>query len=115
MIEVKNTYKQAELAKRLMNRTSMVEHQGLMFYNEPPKQMSFLMRNARTALDIAFCTSDGVLEEAYPMNEIPQERSTHSLEMNRGRFTKNGINSADLLNPKILKKALPGGESQKEK
>ena len=96
-IEVQIVYKQAEMAKGLMNRTSMGENRGMIFFYDPPKQMSFWMRNTKIALDIAFFTSDGVLREVYPMYPM-DETSVKSrrddlliaLEMNQGWFAKNG-------------------------
>ena len=113
MIEVQIAYKQAEMAKGLMNRTSMGEHQGMIFFYDPPKQMSFWMRNTKIALDIGFFTSDGVLREIYPMYPM-DETSVKSrrndlliaLEMNQGWFAKNGIKPGDSFNSEKLKKAL---------
>ena len=112
-IDVQIAYKQAEMAKGLMHRTSMGDNQGMIFFYDPPKQMSFWMRNTKIALDIGFFTSDGILSEVYPMYPM-DETSVKSrrndlliaLEMNLGWFAKNGIKPGDSFNLEMLKNAL---------
>lgn len=112
-IEVQIAYKDTEMAKGLMYRTSLGENRGMIFYYHPPKQMGFWMRNTKIALDIGFFTEDGVLREVYPMYPM-DERSVKSrrddlliaLEMNQGWFAKNGIKTGDSFDLEVLKKAL---------
>ena len=112
-ISIQIAYKQHELNKGLMYRTSMGEHQGMLFFYGPPKQMSFYMRNTKIPLDIGYFTSDGVLREVYPMYPM-DERSVKSrrsdilmaLEMNQGWYAKNGIKPGDAIDLKSLKTAL---------
>lgn len=112
-IDVQIAYKDTEMAKGLMYRTSLGENRGMIFYYHPPKQMSFWMRNTKIPLDIGFFTADGVLREVYPMYPM-DERSVKSrrddlliaLEMNQGWFAKNGIKPGDAFDLEVLKKAL---------
>jgi hypothetical protein len=112
-IEVQIAYKEHEMSKGLMFRTSMGENRGMLFFYGPPKQMSFWMRNTKIPLDIGYFTSDGVLREIYPMYPM-DERSVKSrrkdllmaLEMNQGWYAKNGIKPGDKFDLEILKKAL---------
>jgi len=91
----------------------MGDNQGMIFFYDPPKQMSFWMRNTKIALDIGFFTSDGILREVYPMYPM-DETSVKSrrndlliaLEMNLGWFAKNGIKPGDSFNLEMLKNAL---------
>ena len=112
-VEIQIAYKDTEMEKGLMNRTSMGEHRGMLFYYDPPKQMSFWMRNTKIPLDIGFFTADGILREVYSMYPM-DERSVKSrrddlliaLEMNQGWYAKNDIRVGDTLDLVELKKAL---------
>lgn len=112
-IEVQIAHKQAEMAKGLMHRTSLAENRGMLFYYDPPKQMSFWMRNTKIPLDIGYFSADGVLREIYPMYPM-DERSVKSrrddlllaLEMNQGWYAKNGIQAGTAFDLRKLKKAL---------
>ena len=113
LIEVQIAYKDSEMAKGLMFRTSLGEDRGMIFYYHPPKRMGFWMRNTKIPLDIGFFTEDGVLREVYPMYPM-DERSVKSrrddlliaLEMNQGWFAKHGIKPGDSFDLEVLKKAL---------
>ncbi len=112
-IQIQIAYKQHELSKGLMYRASMGEHQGMLFFYGPPKQMSFFMRNTKIPLDIGYFTSDGVLREIYPMYPM-DERSVRSrrsdiliaLEMNQGWYAKNGVKPGATFDLPSLKAAL---------
>ena len=112
-IEIQIAFKQHELSKGLMFRNSMGEQRGMLFYYDPPKQMSFYMRNTKIPLDIGYFTSDGVLREIYPMYPM-DERSVKSrrddilmaLEMNQGWYAENGVKPGAAFDLPTLKKAL---------
>lgn len=112
-IQIQIAYKQHELSKGLMFRKSIGEHQGMLFFYGPPKQMSFYMRNTKIPLDIGYFTSDGILREIYPMYPM-DERSVKSrrsdilmaLEMNQGWYAKNGMKPGSSLDLDSLKSAL---------
>ena len=112
-IEIQIAFKQHELSKGLMHRSSMGENRGMLFFYDPPKQMSFWMQNTKIPLDIGYFTSDGILREIYPMypmdlRSVKSQRSDilMALEMNQGWYAKNGIKPGDSLDLESLKSAL---------
>ncbi|MCZ6672657.1 MAG: DUF192 domain-containing protein [Verrucomicrobia bacterium] len=112
-IEIQIAHKDIEMAKGLMYRKSLGENRGMLFFYDPPKQMSFWMRNTKIPLDIGYFTSDGVLREIYPMHPMDEQgvKSRRddllmALEMNQGWYAKNGIKVGDTFDLNRLKKAL---------
>ncbi|MCB1121708.1 MAG: DUF192 domain-containing protein [Verrucomicrobiae bacterium] len=112
-IEIQIAFLEHEMKQGLMNRSSMGENRGMLFFYDPPKQMSFWMHNTHIPLDIGYFTADGILREVYPMYPM-DERSVKSrrkdllmaLEMNQGWYAKNGIKPGDSFDVDSLKKAL---------
>ena len=112
-IEIQIAFKEHELSKGLMYRSSMGENRGMLFYYDPPKQMSFWMQNTKIPLDIGYFTSDGVLREVYPMypmdlRSVKSKRDDllMALEMNQGWYTKNEVRPGDSIDLESLKAAL---------
>ena len=112
-IEIQVAFKDRELSRGLMYRTSMGENRGMLFYYDPPKQMSFWMQNTKIPLDIGYFTSDGVLREIYPMypmdlRSVKSKRNDLliALEMNQGWYAKNGIKPGASFDLESLKQAL---------
>lgn len=102
-----------ELSHGLMYRKNMSENQGMIFLYTKPQRMSFWMRNTSLPLDVGFISSDGVLQEFYPL--YPYDETTvisqsdelqYALELNQGWFQKNNVNRGAKLDLEMLKKAI---------
>lgn len=102
-----------EMQRGLMGRTDLGKDDGMIFIYAEPQQMSFWMRNTPTALDIGFFDSAGVLREVYPLyphDEVPVQSRSQSLryavEMPRGWYRANGVNTGAKLELVALAKAV---------
>ncbi len=81
----------------LMHRTSMPQHEGMLFVFDTPTQQCFWMKNTLLPLSIAFVADDGTIVNIDEMK--PQTLDSHCsekpvryvLEMNQGWFAKKGI------------------------
>ncbi len=81
----------------LMHRTSMPQHEGMLFVFDAPTQQCFWMKNTLLPLSIAFVADDGMIVNIDEMK--PQTLDSHCsekpvryvLEMNQGWFAKKGI------------------------
>ena len=102
-----------ELRRGLMYRKNMGENEGMIFLYTKPQRMSFWMRNTPLPLDVGFISSDGVLQEFYPL--YPYDETTvvsrsdelqYALELNQGWFQKNNINRGAKLDLEMFKKAI---------
>jgi len=102
-----------ELSHGLMYRKNMSENQGMIFLYTKPQKMSFWMRNTSLPLDVGFISSDGVLQEFYPL--YPYDETTvvsqsdelqYALELNQGWFQKNNVTRGAKLDLEMLKKAI---------
>jgi uncharacterized membrane protein (UPF0127 family) len=111
-----------ELRRGLMYRKKMGENDGMIFLYTKPQRMSFWMRNTPLPLDVGFISSDGVLQEYYPLYPYDEtsvvsrsDELQFALELNQGWFQKNNITRGAKLDLELLKKALQlrGYESSK--
>ncbi len=102
-----------ELRRGLMYRKNMGENEGMIFLYTKPQKMNFWMRNTPLPLDVGFISSDGVLQEFYPL--YPYDETTvvsrsdelqYALELNQGWFQKNNINRGAKLDLEMFKKAI---------
>ncbi len=102
-----------ELRRGLMYRKNMGQNEGMIFLYTKPQRMSFWMRNTPLPLDVGFISSDGVLQEFYPL--YPYDETTvvsrsdelqYALELNQGWFQKNNINRGAKLDLEMFKKAI---------
>lgn len=102
-----------ELRRGLMYRKNMSENEGMIFLYTKPQRMSFWMRNTSFPLDVGFISSDGVLQEFYPL--YPYDETTvvsrsdelqYALELNQGWFQKNNISRGAKLDLEMFKKAI---------
>jgi uncharacterized membrane protein (UPF0127 family) len=104
----------AELAKTaeqrrqgLMNRKSLNDGEGMLFFYERDEVMSFWMKNTLIPLSIAFITSDGRIvdiKDMYPndTNSVVSNRSVrYALEVPQGWFSRAGVKLGDILNLRI--------------
>ena len=81
----------------LMFRTSMPNHEGMLFVFEDAAAQCFWMRNTLIPLSIAFLADDGTVVNLADMK--PQSDESHcsakpvryALEMNQGWFAKRGV------------------------
>lgn len=87
-----------ERNRGLMHVSSMPEDEGMLFVFPRPQRMSFYMRNTLIPLDIGYFTSDGALQEVYPMypgiedGVLSSDSSIQfALEMNHGWYARHGV------------------------
>ena len=92
---------QEEQSRGYMHRQVINDGEGMLFYNETDRMMSFWMANTYVALSIAFISSDGTILEIYdmePLSLAPVQSSRsvrHALEVPQGWFTRAGIGVGD--------------------
>ncbi|MBD2099312.1 DUF192 domain-containing protein [Leptolyngbya sp. FACHB-261] len=101
-LEVAQTPEQQEIG--LMNRTSLPANRGMLFPFDPPKTVSFWMKNTKIALDMVFlregrvqkitrnvppCTADPC--PLYPSDVVID----HVLELRGGRAAELGLRVGD--------------------
>lgn len=106
--KVEEAKTQDDHVKGLMNRNSLPDNEGMLFYFEEPQTASFWMKNTKIPLDIIFINEDlevTKVVEGIPMSEdmIEQEDTLYVLEVNAG----SRINVGDELE-------LPDDEEDKE-
>ncbi|MBN1391005.1 MAG: DUF192 domain-containing protein [Candidatus Thermoplasmatota archaeon] len=87
---------QEERARGLMNRTELGSLEGMLFYYEIPREVSFWMKNTLISLDIVYISSDFLVigvheadpEPGVPDNELKRYPSgglvRYVVEMNQG-------------------------------
>lgn len=95
-VEVAET--QNEREKGLMFRYSLPADSGMLFVFDREQELSFWMKNTFIPLDIAYLSSNGVINEIYRMEPLdysilyPSKKpAKYALEVNAGWFKKNGI------------------------
>jgi len=89
-------------AKGLMNRTSMPENKGMLFYMGNEAERGFWMKNTLISLDIIFIKSDGTIHhihhKAIPhdLTRIPSNGPVAgAFEINGGVAKRLGIKAGD--------------------
>ncbi len=100
--QVASTPQQRQIG--LMYRTTMPQHEGMIFIFEQPSQQCFWMKNTLLPLTAAFVADDGTIVNLADMK--PQTTESHCsaqpvryvLEMNKGWFAKKGIKAGTRLN-----------------
>lgn len=63
-----------ERARGLMFRESMAEDSGMLFFFDPPRAVSFWMRNTLIPLDMIFADREGVVQRVHA-NAIPGDET----------------------------------------
>jgi len=94
----------------LMHRTTMPNHEGMLFVFEEAGIQCFWMKNTLLPLTAAFIADDGTIVNLADMK--PQALDSHCskkpvrfvLEMNQGWFAKRGIKTGDKLSGIPFKK-----------
>ena len=92
---------QAEQARGLMFRTAMGDDEGMIFPYDPPRNVSFWMKNTVIPLDIIYIGADGGIlniAKAVPYSEEPLPSAGAAkavLEINGGRAAALGIKPGD--------------------
>jgi len=93
----------AERAIGLMNRTALPDDQGMIFFYDPPKEVSFWMKNTLIPLDMVFVSSDFIVvkvlqadpEPGVSDNDLTRypsgEPIRYVIEMNKGLAEENGV------------------------
>ena len=87
----------AQQASGMMMRTEMGANEGMLFVNNDSGMRCFWMRNTLLPLSIAFIAADGTIANIAEMQ--PRSDESHcstkpvryALEMNKGWFSKRGI------------------------
>lgn len=97
---------EAHITRGMMHRDHIDDNKGMLFMFDPPRQVSFWMRNTRIPLDIIYINADGrimnIAAMAKPMDETPLPSSGEAaavLEIRGGLAAQKGIsagNSVDL-------------------
>ena len=87
-----------EQAKGLMFRTAMGPNEGMLFPYDPPRVLSFWMKNTVLSLDLIFIGPDkrviNVAANAVPYSEasiVSDAPAIATLELNAGRAAELGI------------------------
>ncbi len=106
--EVAQTDRQREIG--LMHRTSMGTNEGMIFVFERAGVQCFWMKNTLLPLAVAFIDEDGTivnLDEMKPETEdthCSKKPVRHVLEMNKGWFSKRGIQPGMKLTGELFKR-----------
>ena len=80
-----------------MSPTKLPENEGMLFIYRREEILSFWMKNTTLPLSIAFINKKGIITEIRDMkpmglDSVRSAKPAHyALEVNRGWFTKNGI------------------------
>ncbi len=99
----------------LMFRKKMDKDHGMMFQlGQPPREVSFWMKNTLIPLDMLFVAEDGTIVNIH-RNAVPQSLTaipsvqpvTCVIELNGGRAEKLGINIGDKVVHRYFRKAQP--------
>ena len=90
-------------AQGLMGRTSLGEDEGMLFLFDKEDYHSFWMKNTLIPLSIAFIDREGKILKIADMEPLtldshpPPKPILYALEMRKGWFSANGIQSGDIL------------------
>lgn len=91
----------AQQERGLMFRQSLAPDEGMIFPYDPPRAVSFWMRNTLIPLDMVFIRADGTIARistAAPLDETPVpsgEPIAAVLEIKGGRAAELGIKAGD--------------------
>ncbi len=92
-----------ERNRGLMGRKYLGKDEGMLFIFEAEDYHSFWMKNTLIPLSIAFLDGDGRIvwmTDMKPLtldSHVPPKPTLYALEMNKGWFSKNGINAGDVV------------------
>jgi len=107
--EVEVVRREADRNRGLMFRESMDAAHGMLFDFDPPRPVSFWMKNTHIPLDIIFIDADGLIiriaENTVPfsLDPIPSGGSTRGvLEINAGLSRKLGLRPGDRVRHRIF-------------
>lgn len=113
VFQVEVVFRDRERARGLQGREHLPEGHGMLFLFERPRQQFFWMRNTSIPLDIGFFDESGLLREILPLIPHSEDRvaSRHdhiqfALEVNRGGFSRAGVQPGDRLNLSQVGQAL---------
>ena len=92
-----------ERSRGLMNRTELSDSEGMVFYYEPPREVSFWMKDTLIPLDMVFVSPEFTvirISQADPEPGVSDFELTHYpsggpvryvIEMNKGLAEENGL------------------------
>jgi len=102
VIDIEVTETAAEKAQGLMFRTQLADKAGMLFFYEPPQEITMWMRNTYIPLDMVFIRADGVVHRiearTEPLSEtIVTSRGdvTACLELAGGAAERLGLRPGD--------------------
>jgi uncharacterized membrane protein (UPF0127 family) len=102
-----------EQERGLMQRPDLGRDEGMVFVYDSPRKQNYWMKNCPEALDIAFLSPDGVIEEIYPMYPFDlrtvsshSDRLQYAVEMPQGWFAANGVRPGAAIDRGALAAAL---------
>ncbi len=108
--EVEVVRREADRNRGLMFRKSMDADHGMLFDFDPPRPVSFWMKNTHIPLDIIFIDADGriirIAENTVPfsLDPIPSGGAARGvLEINAGLSRKLGLQAGDRVRHRIFK------------
>lgn len=93
----------------LMQRPSMLPHEGMLFVFEHPGVQCFWMKNTPLPLTAAFVADDGRITNLADMQPLDETSHCSSepvrfvLEMNQGWFSQKGIQTGQRLSGPVFK------------
>jgi uncharacterized membrane protein (UPF0127 family) len=100
--EVELALKPQEFAQGLMNRESMADNHGMLFYFGNSAERRFWMKNTLIPLDILFIKENGEIHhihknaQPHDLSGVPSMgNATAALEINGGLTTKLNIQTGD--------------------
>lgn len=112
-VKLQVVHRPLELVQGLMHRTTLGEHEGMLFVYPRPGVQGFWMRNTVIPLDIGFFSPDGTLREVHAMNPLDENRVTSfssdvqfAIEMNQGWYRANGVKPGAKLDMAAVREAL---------
>lgn len=89
-------------ARGLMHRKSLRPDHGMIFFFDPPRRVSFWMKNTLIPLSVAFLDESGVILEILPLQPLSErivfsssDRVRYAIEMEQGWFDLKGIRVGD--------------------
>jgi uncharacterized membrane protein (UPF0127 family) len=107
--EVEVVHLEADRNRGLMFRKSMAAAHGMLFDFDPPRPVSFWMKNTHIPLDIIFIDADGriirIAENTVPfsLDPVPSgEAARGVLEINAGLSRKLGLKPGDRVRHRIF-------------
>jgi uncharacterized membrane protein (UPF0127 family) len=103
-VEVEVADDTEEMARGLMERTTLAEDAGMLFVYPEERELSFWMKDTLIPLSIAFMDSEGRIVDIQDMKALDDtpphyasaEPARYALEVNKGFFDERGVEVGDM-------------------